>query len=136
MRDDSLIGAWLEVCWGRYWRKPTVEEIAKGEKRQKIAEKMWCEGQVVLIANGTTHLENPESARCKTLAKAGAVRIRWPEDKARGEPEHFTWSILQDVDFNPRKDRHLAWRLSAKELEKCAEAAQEAGPVHKQARRR
>lgn len=135
VRDDSLVGAMLEVCWGRYWRKVTPEEIAKGENRKKIAEKIWCEGEVVLIANGTTTPENPENARCKKLAAAGAVRIKFPADEARGEPEHFVWSILQDADFNPHKDKHLAWRLSAKELQKRAEAAAEAGPVRKQARR-
>ena len=36
--------------------------------------KIWCEGQVALVANGTTTTEKPESAKCKKLAKAGAVR--------------------------------------------------------------
>ena len=33
--DASIIGTELEICW-RYWRKPTADEIAKGEKRKKI----------------------------------------------------------------------------------------------------
>ena len=33
------------------------------------------------------------------------------------------WVILQDADFAPRKDRHLAWRLSASELDARAQAA-------------
>ena len=44
---------------------------------------IWCEGEVVGIANGTTDKENPENAKCKKLAKAGAVRVRWPEDLDR-----------------------------------------------------
>jgi len=50
-RDDSIVGSSLEICWGRYWRKPTEQEIEKGEKRKKIQEKIWCEGEVVLVAN-------------------------------------------------------------------------------------
>ena len=122
-RDDSFIGTSLEICWGRYWREPTEEEVAKGEKRKKISEKIWCECEAVLVANGTTTTENPESARCKKLAAAGAVRVKWPADVAREEPETYMWVILQDADFAPRKDRHLAWRLSASELQKRAEAA-------------
>ena len=65
-------------CWGRYWRTPTDAEVANGEKRKKIQEKIWCEGEVVLVANGTTTTEKPENnARCKKLAEAGAVRIKW-----------------------------------------------------------
>ena len=33
------------------------------------------------------------------------------------------WLIPQDADFAPDKDRHLAWRLTASELQKRAEAA-------------
>ena len=40
----DLLGALL----GRYWRTPTAEEIAKGDKRKKIQEEIWCEGEVVL----------------------------------------------------------------------------------------
>jgi hypothetical protein len=42
----------------RYWREPTAERKAKGDKRKKIGVKMWCEGEVVLVANGTTTTEN------------------------------------------------------------------------------
>ena len=80
---------------------------------------------MVLVANGTTTTEKPESARCKKLAQAGAVRIKWPADPDRKEPESFMWCILQDADFAPRKDRHLAWRLSATELQKRAQEAVE-----------
>ena len=55
------------------------------------------------VANGTTTVVDPESASCRKLAEAGAVRIRWPEDLTRKvpEPETFSWHILQ-------KQRHVA----------------------------
>ena len=59
--------------------------------------------------------------------EAGAVRIKWPDDVARNEAETFMWCILQDADFAPRKDRHLAWRLSASELQKRAQVATDVG---------
>ena len=133
-RDDSLVSSSLELCW-RYWRPLTEAEIAKGDKRKRIQQFIWCECDVVLVANGTTTTEQPENAKCKKLAQAGAVRIKWPADKAREEPETFSWHILQDADFAPRKDCHLAWRLSAAELQnKRAEAAMEAEPAHKRRR--
>jgi hypothetical protein len=115
--DGSIIGTQLEICW-RYWRAPTDEEKATCEKRKKIGVKIWIEGEVMLVANGTTDTENPENARCKKLAKAGAVRIRWPEDLSRDvpEPEHFTWNILQEESWN--QDVHLGWRFTACELQK------------------
>ena len=88
----------------------------------------------MLVANGTTTTENPENARCKKLAEAGAVRVKWPADPDRNEPESFMWLILQDVDFAADKDRHLAWRLTAGELRKRAEAAAEAEPAPKRRR--
>jgi hypothetical protein len=126
--DDSLVGSWLEICW-RYWRPPTEEEVAKGEKRKKIGVKIWCEGEVVVVANGTSTLEKPESAKCKKLAEAGAVRIRWPADLERKERESFSWHIFQDALFN--QDKHLGWRFTAAELQKRAATAQ---PVPKRHR--
>ena len=88
--DDSMVGSKLEVCW-RYWRPPTDEEMASGEKRKKIGVKMWCEGTVEQVANGTSDKETP---RCKSLLKAGALRVRWPADAARKEKESFSWHRL------------------------------------------
>ena len=121
LMDDSIVGTELEVCW-RYWRTPTAEEVAAGEKRKKIGVKIWCEGKVTHLANGTTTTANPDNIRCKKLADAGAVRIRWPEDLDREvpEPESFTWSILQAANFN--KDAHLGWRLTKSELARRAAA--------------
>ena len=64
------------MCW-RYWRKPTAKETRKGEKRKNIGVKMWCEGEIVQIANGTTDYETAQSK--SPLAK-DAVRIKWPKD--------------------------------------------------------
>lgn len=126
--DESMVGVELEICW-RYWRPPTEEEKAKGEKRKKIGLKIWCEGTVEQVANGTT---DKESARCKSLLKAGALRIRWPADAARKERESLSWHVFQECDWN--QDAHLGWRFTAAELQKRAEAAA-AEPAAKRKRR-
>ena len=46
----------------------------------------------------------------------GAVRIRWPEDKSRDEPESFVWSVLKPADWN--REVHLGWRFDAAQLAK------------------
>jgi hypothetical protein len=79
---------------------------------------MWCVGVIVQVANGTTDKESP---RCRTFLEAGAVRIKWPADEAREEPESFTWNILQDADW--REDTHLGWRFTMAELAKRSAAA-------------
>ena len=78
-----------------------------------------------LAAHGTTTLEKPENATCKKLADAGAVRIRWPADKERKEPETRSWYILQDAKWaNGRsKGAHLSWRFTAGELQMRADDA-------------
>ena len=71
----------------------------------------------MLVANGTTTTETqPQTVRCKKLAQAGAVRLRWPEDLTREEPEEesYSWHVLQDADW--RQDAHLGWRFTAAEL--------------------
>ena len=129
--DDAFVGSWLEICW-RYWRKPTEEEVAAGEKRKKIGVKIWCEGEVTHVANGTTTTVNPESARCKKLANAGAIRIRWPADDDRNEKETFSWHIMQDADWNA--DRHMGWRFTMSELARRREAAEAAQQAQKERR--
>ena len=123
--DASIVGTELEICW-RYWRAPTAAEVAGGEKRKKIGVPIWCTGTVTHLANGTTTTTNPDNVKCKKLADAGAVRIRWPEDRDREvpEPESFTWHILQEANWNPPRDTHLAWRFTAAELKKRVEAAE------------
>ena len=131
----SIIGVWLEICW-RYWREPTAEERAKGEKRKKIGVKIWCEGEVVAIANGTSDKSAPQS---KNVLAKGALRIRWPEDVDRHEKESYSWHMFQDADWygKTRKEAHLSWRYADRELQKRAErtaAAEEAGPARKRAK--
>lgn len=123
--NAAIVGTELEICW-RYWRTPTAEEVAGGEKRKKIGVPIWCTGTVTHLANGTTVTTNPDNIRCRALADAGAVRIRWPEDLDREvpEPESFSWHILQNANWNPPRDTHLAWRFTAAELTKRTEAAE------------
>lgn len=125
--DDSLIGSMLEVRW-RYWAPVTDAERAKGDKRKKRAVDIWCVGEVVQVANGKTDKESPT---CKKLLDAGAVRIKWPEDKERGEmTESFTWSILTRANWN--EEAVLGWRFSAAELKK--RAALQPNPKRRRAR--
>ena len=74
---------------------------------------IWCSGEMVEIADGKT---TKKSSRCKSPLPWGAVRICWPEDKERDEPETFVWSVLKPVDFN--RDLHLGWRFDAAQLAK------------------
>ena len=106
--------------------------MAAGEKRKKIGVKIWCEGEVTHVANGTTTTVNPESARCKKLANAGAIRIRWPADDDRNEKETFSWHIMQDADWNA--DRHMGWRFTMSELARRREAAEAAQQAQKERR--
>ena len=53
------------------------------------------------------------------------MRIKWPADPDRNEPESFTWSIFQEAMWN--KDAHLGWRFTAGELAKRAAARGGAG---------
>ena len=126
-----LVGKWLEICW-RYWRPPTAAEKAKGDKRKKIATKIWCACEVMQIANGTSTTVNPDNAKCRQLADAGAVRVRWPADPVRKEKESFSWHILQDELWNPTyKDVHLAWRYTGETLAKLTAAERASGKRQK-----
>ena len=80
------------------------------------------------FSDGTSVTVDPDRATCRKLAKAGAVRIRWPADPTRDvpEPETFSWHIFQKELW--RKDAHLGWRYSEGELQKRAEAAAAAAP--------
>ena len=81
------------------------------------------------IANGTTDKERPDNAKCKKLARAGAVRLKWPKDADFEEEEQYTWSILTEANW--RKEAVLGWRYSAEELEKRATACDAAEPAAK-----
>ncbi|KAL1495338.1 hypothetical protein AB1Y20_016708 [Prymnesium parvum] len=65
------------------------------------------------IADGE---KDKQSARCKKLLPAGALRICWPEDTEFDESETYVWTILKPTAFN--KDIHLGWRFAACELQR------------------
>ena len=84
------------------------------------------------IANGTSTTVNPDNAKCRQLADAGAVRVRWPADPVRKEKESFSWHILQDELWNPTyKDVHLAWRYTGETLAKLTAAERASGKRQK-----
>ena len=102
----ALVGRKIEVCW-RYY----VKDATKKSKRR--SEYIWCQGEVVAVADGKTDKKSPQ---CTNALPWGAVRIQWPEDAAFEEGETYVWSVLKRADFN--KERHLGWRYAASELPK------------------
>ena len=128
--DDSLPGTGLEVRW-RYWVPVTEEERAAGDKRKKRAVDIWCECEVVQVANGKTDtgllnaMQPEQPPKCKKLLDAGAVRLKWPADAAREEPESYTWCILTKANWN--EESVLGWRYTAAELKKRHWVEQGAG---------
>ena len=114
--DESLVGSQLEIRW-RYWAKdedPTT-------KRKKKSVDIWCEGEVVQVANGTTDTEGP---RCKKLLEAGAVRLKFKADAAFEEEEHYAWSVLRVCNWNA--EAVLGWRFTKAELSKRHERHEQA----------
>ena len=74
---------------------------------------MWCEGEVVSVADGTS---DKRSERARTLLPAGALQLKWPADEERDElPESFTWTILHPQKWN--RDVQNAWRWAPSELQ-------------------
>ena len=60
----DLLGRYIEVRW-RYW------DVGEDGKRKSVY--IWCEGEVVEVADGRT---TKKSAACKSPLPWGAVRIR------------------------------------------------------------
>jgi hypothetical protein len=89
-----------------------------------------CEGEVTQVADGKTMRKTKN--KNSPLVEAGAVRVRWPEDKERNEPETFSWHVLQASDWNA--DAHLGWRFTKAELAKRSEAAEAAARKQKEQR--
>ena len=118
MLDASLVGWQIDVRW-RYW-------ITDPETQKRKSYYIWCTGEIEQVANGTTDKRSPA---CRNLLDAGAVRIKWPEDKERKERESYTWIIFQNALWN--QDKHLGWRFSAAELKKRAAAAEPAAKRRK-----
>ena len=122
----SLIGTELDIRW-RYW----VPVNDPKDKRSKKACDIWCTGEVVQIANGTSdtgtlNQMTAEKVTCRKLLDAGAVRIKWPADLDREvpEPESWTWVILEKAGWNA--DAVMGWRFATAELKK--RSSQQAAP--------
>ena len=84
-----------------------------------MAVDIWCEGEVVQVANGSTDTEGP---RCIKLLEAGAVRIKFKADAAFEEKEQYTWSILRACNWNA--EAVLGWRYTEAELSKRSKPAE------------
>ena len=67
-----------------------------------------------------------EKVTCRKLLDAGAVRIKWPADLTRDEPEpeSWTWVILEKANWNA--EAVMGWRFSSGELKK--RGSQQAAP--------
>ena len=116
--NDSLIGSSLEIRW-RYWA-PVNDPTGKDKRKKRVVD-IWCEGEVVKIANGTTDKEDPNRATCKKLAQAGAVRVKWPADAEGDDEESFNRCILTKENWNA--EAVMGWRFTVGELRKRSEAA-------------
>ena len=77
---------------------------------------IWCDGEVVQVANGTTDTEGP---RCKKLLEAGAVRVKFKADADFEEQENYTWIILRACNWNA--ETVLGWRFTKAEPSKRKE---------------
>lgn len=117
--NDSIVGTKFEVRW-RYW-EPVRDPTGK-DKRKKKAVDIWCEAEVVEVANGT----QKESPSCRKFVDVGAVRLKWPEDKDREVPEAetYTWTMLHKDSWND--EVVLGWRFTREELRKRAEGERRA----------
>ena len=105
---DRLVGTELELLW-RYW--------IHSEDGKKRGELCWCQGTVVEMSSNAMSLI-PAKIRKELGEKPNfrAVRIRWPADPERKEPETFVWSILKPELWAASK--HMGWRYAPCELAK------------------
>eukprot|EP00965_Chrysotila_dentata_P253548 6211298-Pleurochrysis_carterae.AAC.1 len=115
--DARLVGRKLEVRW-RYILTPSPATSATTPTRthDPTHTYMWCEGEVVSVADGTT---DKKTERARTLLPAGALKFKWPADEEREEPESFTWSILHPQKWN--RDVQNAWRWAPSELQRTTD---------------
>ena len=88
--------------------------------------------RIVFVLQDSEHFSGRPPAECKNLLDAGAVRLKWPADATRDEPESFTWCILTKGNWNDEA-RVLGWRFLGRftaapaELKKRREADQGGG---------
>ena len=93
----------LEICW-KYYSTETDEALL-----------IWSPCEVVKVADGTS---DKASERCKKMLPAGAVLVKWAEDKDREEKETLGWKVLLPKKFN--KQQIYSWRLAPCEFSACA----------------
>ena len=71
---------------------------------------IWCDCTVVEAGENPIH----KSKRSKGAEPAVPIRVRWPADPEREEPETLVWLALHPEDW--AKDVVHGWRYSATEL--------------------
>ena len=103
--DDSLVGKRLEICW-KYYSTETDEPLL-----------IWSPCEVVKVADGTS---DKASERCKKMLPAGAVLVKWAEDKDREEKETLGWKVLLPKKFN--KHTQYGWRYDPRDVPRAAPA--------------
>ena len=79
---------------------------------------MWVPAEVLRVADGTS---DKASERCIKMLPAGAVLLKWPEDKDRGEKEHMSWMVLIPKKWN--RPVQNGWRYDPRDVPHAATAA-------------
>ena len=95
----------LEICW-KYYSTETDEPLL-----------IWSPCEVVKVADGTS---DKASERCKKMLPAGAVLVKWAEDKDREEKETLGWKVLLPKKFN--KHTQYGWRYDPRDVPRAAPA--------------
>ena len=98
--NKQLIGKRLDVC--------LIYELDVGG-----TELRWCQGEVILISDGSNILK--PGARTAKFKAGEAVRIRWDANIDRNEPVHTTAQRLLPTKWNPKgKHSDGCWRFDLK----------------------
>eukprot|EP00965_Chrysotila_dentata_P049021 1626289-Pleurochrysis_carterae.AAC.8 len=71
---------------------------------------VWCDGEVVSVVDSES---DQRTARLRTLLPAGALKITWPKDAERDEPESFAWTIVTLQNEIGTYIMHSAGRLAS-----------------------
>ena len=103
--DETLVGKRLEVCWKYFQTDDGLPTL------------IWAPGEVVQVADGTS---DKATERCKKMLPAGAVLVKWPEDKDRMEKENLSWHVLIPNKWN--KTTQYGWRYDPRDIPRAAPA--------------
>ena len=103
--DETLVGKRLEVCWKYFQTDDGLPTL------------IWAPGEVVQVADGTS---DKATERCKNMLPAGAVLVKWPEDKDRMEKENLSWHVLIPNKWN--KTTQYGWRYDPRDIPRAAPA--------------